>query len=231
MCRISVILTSYNNPNYLTRAIDSVLNQTYNNYELIIADDNSSNLEVINIINRYTHLENVIAFSSDIEEEYRLNTARYATQINTAVGLFSTGDYLCYLADDDYYYPEILQKFSESIEKYGYDVLYCNQEVVDVDDNKCGIRFPDKILDDGMDILDHNQVITSRFAFDSVNGWEDDAGCWGGADGYFWRRLSEKGHKFYPIDYKEPLQAKMYRERSVQWNIANGLSPDGERNI
>jgi glycosyltransferase involved in cell wall biosynthesis len=225
--KISVILTSYNNPKYLPRAIESVLNQDCNNFELIIADDNSAQ-ETFDIIQQYIHFPNVIFFNSNIKEKDRLKTARYATQINTAVRDFSTGDYLAYLADDDYYYPEMLQKFSESIHKYGYDVMYCNQEVADTSDNKCGNRFPDKILDNGMDILDHNQVVTSRSAFDFAGGWEDDPGCWGGADGYFWRRLSQKGYKFYPIDYKKPLQAKMYRENSVQWNIANGLNPMGE---
>lgn len=226
--KISVILTTYNNPEYSKRAIESVLNQTYTNYELIIADDNSSDEEMISIIEEFKENKNVICFNSFISKEDRLKTARYATQINTAVINYSSGDYISYLADDDFFYENMLENFVYSIEKNYHDIYYCNQETVDILGNKCGYRFPDIVLADGMDILDHNQVITSRKCFDSVSGWDDSPECWGGADGYFWRRLSNAGYKFYPIDYKDPLQAKMYREGSVQWNIANGLGPVNE---
>jgi glycosyltransferase involved in cell wall biosynthesis len=228
--KISVILTTYNNAKYSRRAIESVLSQTYNNFELIIADDNSSDPEMLATLEEFKEQEKITFFNSFIQKEDRLKTARYATQINTAVRQYSTGDYLSYLADDDFFYPEMLERICDSINKDPKDIYYCCQEVVDTSGNKCGVRFPDKILDDGMDVLDHNQVITSRKAFDSVGGWDDDPGCWGGADGYFWRRLANAGYKFYPIEHKEPLQAKMYREGSVQWNIANGLGPLNESN-
>ncbi|MEY4334645.1 MAG: Protein CgeD [Bacteroidota bacterium] len=221
----TVILTTYNNPEYMEDAIVSVLNQTYDNYELIIADDNSSKPEVYSIIAKYQNNKKVRYFNSNIKNSERLLTARYATQINTAVREFSNGQYICYLADDDYFYPDMLQKVYETINNHKYDVVYCSQNVVDVDKNIRGIRFPGSTLKKGMDVLDHNQVITSRKSFDFVGGWDDSPGCWGGADGYFWARLEAAGYLFYPTDYIEPLQAKRYREKSVQWNIANGLSP------
>ncbi|WP_442935894.1 glycosyltransferase [Nostoc sp.] len=39
---VSIVLRVYNRKKYLVKAIDSVLQQTYQNWELIIADDNSS---------------------------------------------------------------------------------------------------------------------------------------------------------------------------------------------
>ena len=49
--KASVILTSYNKPKYLKRAIESCLVQDYPNLEIIIADDNSPNPDVWNVIN------------------------------------------------------------------------------------------------------------------------------------------------------------------------------------
>lgn len=225
--KFTVVLTTYNNPKYMEDSIVSVLNQTYDNYQLIIADDNSSKEEVYSIIAKYQSHKKVRYFTSKIKDNERLLTARYATQINTAVKEYSDGDYICYLADDDYFYPEMLSKVAESIAKYNHDVVYCSQNVVDIDKNIRGIRFPGFVLDKGIDVLDHNQVITSRKAFDTVGGWDDSPECWGGADGYFWLRLQNAGYKFNPIDWSDPLQAKRYREKSVQWNMANGLSPVG----
>ena len=234
--KVSVVLTSYNNPKYLRRAIDSVLNQTYNNYELIIADDNSSNTEVLNMLKEYENIPNVIIFNSEIKEEDRLKTARYATQINTAVRQYSSGEYLMYLADDDYFYLTMLEKMMSYVDKTNHDVVFCAQHVKDIDDNidgggidGRGIRFFNEPLLRGADKLDHNQVTTSRVAYDAVNGWNDEAWCWSGADAVFYERLENAGYVFYPIDTNEPLQAKMYRENSVQWNMTNGLSPVGEQ--
>jgi len=41
--KVSVIMANYNNDDYLPDSIESVLNQTYKNIELIIIDDNPSN--------------------------------------------------------------------------------------------------------------------------------------------------------------------------------------------
>ena len=44
---VSVIMPSYNASRYIGASIDSILNQTYNNLELIISDDHSSDSETI----------------------------------------------------------------------------------------------------------------------------------------------------------------------------------------
>jgi spore maturation protein CgeD len=235
--KVSVILTSYNNPQYLPRAIESILNQTYDNFELIIADDNSSQ-ETLNIIEEYVDLPNVIFFNSNIKEEDRLKTARYATQINTGVRNFSTGEYLTYLADDDYCYPTMLKKMMSYVDKTGYDIVFCAQHIKDIDDNVDGrgidgrgVRFFNQPLMRGADALDHGQVMTSRLCFDAVDGWNDEAWCWSGADAVFYDKLEKAGYMFYPMDTAEPLQVKMYREKSIQWNMANGLTATGKANI
>lgn len=232
--KVSVILTSYNNPKYLMRAIKSVLAQTYENIELIIADDNSSDEEVYKIIRLYLDNPKVKYYNSQVAKENRLKTARYATQINTAVKYISTGTHLLYLADDDYYYPQMIEKMVEFVERTNHDVCFCAQHVRDVDDNidgggidGRGVRWFQEVLIRGADKLDHNQVMTSRKAYDQVGGWEDAAWCWAGADAAFFDRLQRAGYMFYPIDFTEPLQAKMYRENSVQWNMANNLDPIG----
>ena len=231
---VSVILTSYNKPLYLKKAIDSVLNQTYEKLHLIIADDNSPNKEVWDVINSYSD-PRVTAFNSFISDEDRYKTARYATQINTAVRLYSSSKYLCYLADDDLYYPLMLEKMVSFAEKSKHEVVFCAQHVLDENGNidgggvdGRGVRWFSQPLVRGADKLDHNQVMTTRNVFDLVGGWDDNPGAWSGADAYFFDRIQKNNILFYPIDTNKPLQGKVYRTKSVQWNIANGFSPGNE---
>jgi len=236
---VSVILTSYNKPAYLKKAIDSVLNQTYDMIHLIIAEDNSPNTEVYDVIKDAVKgnstKKKITFFNSFIKDEDRFKTARYATQINTAVRTYSDSKYICYLADDDFYYPDMIKEMVSSAEKYGYDAVFCAQHVLDENGNidgggldGRGVRWFSEPLNRGADKLDHNQVMTSRCLFDIVDGWDDDPGTWSGADAYFFDRIEKKGFKFYPIDCTKPLQGKVYRQESVQWNIVNGYLPNGD---
>lgn len=235
---VTVVLTSYNKPSFLEKAIQSVLNQTYNQVHLIIADDNSSDPDVSKVIlnsMKYDGDKSITSFNSNVKEKDRLLTARYATQINTAVRKFSKSKYICYLADDDFYYPTMLEKMVSFAEANNREVVFCAQHILDENGNidgggidGRGVRFFSEPLIRGADKLDHNQVMNTRRVFDHVNGWDDSPGTWSGADAYFFDRIEKSEvSKFYPIDYTEPLQAKVYREKSVQWNMTNGLGPDG----
>lgn len=235
---VTVVLTSYNKPILLKKAIDSVLGQTYENIHLIIADDNSSDIGVAKVIMdsmKYDGDKSITFFNSNIREEDRFLTTRYATQINTAIRRFSESKYICYLADDDFYYPAMIEKMVSFAEDSAREVIFCAQHILDEDGNidgggmnGRGVRFFNEPLVRGADKLDHNQVMNTRRVFDEVGGWDDSPGTWSGADAYFFDRIEKFGiSKFYPIDCSEPLQAKVYRRKSVQWNMTNGLNPDG----
>lgn len=227
--KASIIITSYNQPDYLKQCIDSCVNQTYSNIEIIVADDNSSDDRVWHLINSYED-SRIISFNSNISDEDRPKTARYATQINTAVREYSSGKYLFYLPDDDIFYPDKVKMQVEFAEQHGHHVVYAAQDFIDASGRVAGTRYDGtgersgRILDDGHGILDHGQVMNTRESYDAVNGWDDDPGMWGGADAYFWTRLATAGYKFYPMPFI-CLSAKRYREHSVQWNVAQGLLP------
>jgi len=228
----SIIITSYNGARYLDKAILSCTKQQFpeDEFEIIVADDNSSEPEVRNVLEYYrAKFPNFKYFVSDVSEEDRYKTARYATQINTAVKEHSKGKYLFYLPHDDYFYPHKLIMHVRQMERLNQAVTYSGQDMFAEDGTPLGTRYDGVIgkdfmgakqLSNGFNILDHSQVCTRRDAFNAVMGWPDNPEYWSGADAYFWVRLSQAGFVFNPVTCT--LGAKVYRQNGVQNTIYGG---------
>ena len=96
--KVSVILPVYNRKDLVKKAIDSVQNQTYKNFELIIVDDGSSDgssdylLSLVNEFTRYTKHSN----------------RSTALSLNTGIQL-SCGEYITFIDSDDEYKPEHIE--------------------------------------------------------------------------------------------------------------------------
>lgn len=232
--KVSIILTVYNKPEWLRECIDSVINQTYSNWELIIMEDNSPNKEVIDIINSYND-SRIIKYFSGIGEDERYLTARYATLINIGFRL-TTGEYITYLVDDDVYYKDRLQILVDYMDNNpDHQVVYHSLANIDANSGIGGIRGVKGVLDglteetQAFNYVDHNMVMHTRKAFVDARGWYDVPGVWGGADAYFWRRLNEAGYAFYPVGDQTPLGGKRYHHKNIQSLIVRGeFFPEGK---
>ena len=107
--RFSVIIPLYNKAPYITKAIGSVLSQTYTDYELVIMDDGSND-------------DSCFVASKAIEGKenchiHRQQNAGVSTARNNAVAL-SQGEYLCFLDADDWWEPTFLQGMSKLIKEF-----------------------------------------------------------------------------------------------------------------
>lgn len=98
MMKISVILIAYNEEKYIKKAIKSVLNQTFNDFELIIVDDGSSD-NTLNIIKEFND-PRIVLISHD-------NIGPGASR-NKAIKI-ANGDYLMFIDGDDWYSPDALE--------------------------------------------------------------------------------------------------------------------------
>ena len=92
MPKVSVILTSFNHEAFLQEAIDSVLNQSFTDFELIIWDDASSD-NSWDLINQYSD-PRIKAFRNDVQK-------RGIWGINKAVSEVATGEYIAIHHSDD----------------------------------------------------------------------------------------------------------------------------------
>lgn len=123
--KVSIILPTYNGSKYLRRSVESCLNQTHQNIELIIVDDGSRE-----------PVKTVLAPCDDP----RLRILRHdrnrgvAASINTGFSE-SSGDYLTWTSDDNYYAPNALQELLSFLQTYhSIDFVYADSYVIDEQD-------------------------------------------------------------------------------------------------
>lgn len=110
--KITVGIPNFNGAKYIQSAIDSVLRQTYTDFELIISDDGSTDKSV-EIIRKYENHPNVRIL---ISEENRGLSYRLNEQVRLA-----RGQYFCRMDSDDIMFPDRLNK--------QYEFLRINPEV------------------------------------------------------------------------------------------------------
>jgi glycosyltransferase involved in cell wall biosynthesis len=125
---ISVIVPSYNHERYIESALQSIANQTYQNIELIVVDDASSD-ETISIIASWFSCRSE-RFSSLrlFKNEKNLGADR---TINKGIQE-SNGEYIAILNSDDLFMPTRLDELASALESSGRDLAF--SKVIAVDD-------------------------------------------------------------------------------------------------
>ncbi len=135
MVKVSVIMSSCNHSAFIKNAIDSILNQTYKNIELLIIDDNSID-NTFEIIKSY----------SDTRIKVFKNLTNYGMVLNTNKLIHdSLGDYIATINSDDYWEKHKLEKqvcFME--ENLDHGACFTMANIVDDNNNninKCPFKY------------------------------------------------------------------------------------------
>ena len=124
--KVSVIITTYGGGNEVERAVMSVLNQSYENYETIVVDDNGLGTDAQ--IKTKTLLQKYIDSGKIKYVAHECNKNGSAAR-NTGFDN-SCGDYVMFLDDDDEYTKTRIEKqvaILESLDE-SYGVSYCSLE-------------------------------------------------------------------------------------------------------
>ncbi len=106
---VSIIVGSYNHSEFVRECLDSIKNQTYKNWELIVADDASNDNSVETIKNWLK--ENNISAKTNFHNENK----GFATTLNECIEM-TEGKYVNIIAADDYFHPQFLNKCVNSLE-------------------------------------------------------------------------------------------------------------------
>ena len=152
--RFTVAISAYNIENYVKRAIDSVLNQTFKNYELLVIDDCStdSTMEVI---------KQIVGQEAKILQTKK-NSGTAAASRNIAIEN-ANGEYLLFLdADDELYSNETLKEIDEHIKENKYDIIYLGYENVGHTENYYRISNKENSTREARLICDESFSVSSK---------------------------------------------------------------------
>ena len=129
--KVSIIIPVYNGSNYLKEAIDSALNQTYENVEVTVVNDGSNDNGKTEALAK--------SYGDRIKYYYKENGG-VASALNYGIKTMS-GDYFSWLSHDDVYFPEKIQTQIDTIKFYSYPViLYSDFEFIDENSNFLRIK-------------------------------------------------------------------------------------------
>ncbi|UGB30594.1 glycosyltransferase family 2 protein [Metabacillus sp. B2-18] len=144
---VSIITPSYNSTKFIPATIESVLSQTYQNWEMLIVDDCSKD-ESRKVIREYTEKDDRIKLI-ELTENSGAAVAR-----NTAIKA-AKGKYVAFLDSDDLWVPTKLEKQIEFMEINDYTFTYSKYQLMDVDGNKL-----DRVIDVPRSI-DYNGLLSN----------------------------------------------------------------------
>lgn len=110
--KISVVITAYNVEAYIKEAIDSVLNQTYKNIEIVVVNDKSTD-STPEILNSYG--DKIIVVNNTINMG-----AGYSRKVGSET---ATGEYILLLDGDDWLNPDFIEALVKRAEETGADIV------------------------------------------------------------------------------------------------------------
>lgn len=109
MKKVSIILPTYNGEKFIKESIESVINQTYNNWELIIINDCSTD-NTPNIINEYQTKDSRIRVISNEQNK------KLPASLNIGFS-YASGEYYTWTSDDNKYYPTAIEEMVDFLDK------------------------------------------------------------------------------------------------------------------
>lgn len=214
---ISIITPVYNAEKFISKTIESVINQTYTNWELILIDDCSTD-DSYKIIKQYIEKDQRIKYI----KLYKNSGPCIAR--NTGIKL-SMGRYISFLDSDDLWYPEKLEKQFEFMTSNNYRFTCTGYKMMSEEGNLIGksIDVPYKI--DYKKLLNANTIPCLTVMLDSKYIKKEDIVFENikHEDYVLWLSILKKGYFVYGLNDKLAMYRKTSNSvssnkiKSAQW--------------
>lgn len=179
---VSIIIPTYNRAHLIRETLDSVLAQTYENWECIIVDDGSSD-DTDKFMNGYLRLDTRFKYLKN-------NRAKGAQGARNTGILNATGDYIQFLDSDDFLEStKIAKQILEFTKNSSLDMVFCLSEYVQRDKDliiKSGVLWnqnqdsQDYIFDFLMDnpVFNTNEPLWKMGTIKKIGFWDEQLSCW-----------------------------------------------------
>lgn len=194
--KISVIMSVYNCEKTISKAIDSILNQTYTDWVMIICDDASTDntYEIINEYkNSYPDKFIIIKNESNMKLPYSLN--RCLEHVET--------DFIARMDGDDWSHPQRFEKQIEFLKKHPEIDLVGTGVAVSDGEKKIGsitkIPSPTKQTMTYQNAFSHATIMTYKRIYDQLGGYSLDKSVLRVEDVDLWCRFLSAGFKGYNL--------------------------------
>lgn len=119
MPKVSIVLPTYNGERFIRDSINSIINQTFQDWELLIVNDCSTD-GTYNIISKYEHMDYRIRVINNSENQKLPKALNIGFQN-------ASGDYLTWTSDDNMYLPEALEKMVEFMDYNPKEYIVCSR--------------------------------------------------------------------------------------------------------
>lgn len=184
--KISVVLPTYNGEKYISESIESILNQSFRDWELIIVDDCSTD-NTFQIVETYA--------KQDARIRVIRNTSNQKLPGALNIGFAeAAGTYLTWTSDDNRYLKDAFYVMAEYLDAHKEDSMVCTNMLF-FDDSWTLIREHEGYSEEKMSLED---VVGASFLYrrsilDEVGVYDEDLFCV--EDYEYWMRILECGHR------------------------------------
>jgi len=189
----SVIIPTYNRAHNIRKALDSLIEQSFKNFEVLVCDDGSTD-DTEEVVKSYADRLNIKYLWAE-------NWGGPAKPRNSGIAV-STGEWICFLDSDDWWYPAKLEACAKHAENY--DFIYHSLDIIDAKNNgvnrkKVGRLLEENVLRDlivnGNGIA-NSSVAIRRSIIDQVGPISEAEDLIAVEDYDYWLRVAEISNRF-----------------------------------
>ena len=214
---VSIIIPVYKVENYVARTIQSILNQTYSNWELLLVDDCSPDASAV-VISEYTKKDNRIKY---FKQAYNQGAAAARNR-----GLLEAkGQYVAFLDADDMWDEKKLESQLQLMKEKNCGFSYCALRMVDVNDKVIKQIIPVPSIVTYKTLLKRTVIATSTVVVDRKIAGEFKIPridkVLGGEDYEAWLMLLKRME--YAVGIQQPMFSYRDTPNSLSSNKVKGL--------
>jgi teichuronic acid biosynthesis glycosyltransferase TuaG len=212
---ISIVIPAYNCEKYVEETFKSILNQTYENWEIIFVNDGSTD-NTLEILNKLSAKQSITIVEQDNGKQgkARNNGIRHAN-----------GDWIAFLDADDIWTPNKLEFQLEQTINSGADLSFtdgfiCLRNDMKLREFKFGVEDMVYSGDDGIQLF-HGQnriptstVLVKKAVIESLGGFPEELDIQNCEDYYLWTNLLANGFTFLGIN-KPMLLYRVYPDSAT----------------